>query len=236
MRSNYFAPSENRQRGTEISLSLTTYQISRKLRRLTSNLQLFIQALQCSILVNIGDDSYAETQWTGELGTPARSENLTAARDIAKQRNNAWIAPGGHHSDSPVDGSSQHVRPHIVRIPRPENVVLRILFVLIVNFSVAGCAANSTVATETAVLPVIAPSIEAFDDGWHSYTDEINQVTRQTDCAPRMLKGSPEVSRRGAVLMLHGFGGCPQQFFDLAQHIASQGFDVLLPLLPGQGV
>jgi hypothetical protein len=36
--------------------------------------------------------------------------------------------------------------------------------------------------------------------------------------------------------MFHGFGGCPQQFFELGQRVAEYGFDVLLPLLPGHGL
>ena len=36
--------------------------------------------------------------------------------------------------------------------------------------------------------------------------------------------------------MIHGFSGCPQQFFELGKRIADRGFDVLLPVLPGHGV
>jgi pimeloyl-ACP methyl ester carboxylesterase len=84
--------------------------------------------------------------------------------------------------------------------------------------------------------PIEAPDIQAFTDAWRSYTDEINEVERQADCRPRLLAASSQVQRKGVVVMFHGFGGCPQQFFELGYRVAERGFDVLLPLLPGHGV
>jgi esterase/lipase len=40
---------------------------------------------------------------------------------------------------------------------------------------------------------------------------------------------------KGLVVLYHGFTACPQQFFDVAPEIARRGYDVFLPLLPGQG-
>lgn len=99
-----------------------------------------------------------------------------------------------------------------------------------------GCVGSTTAPAITEMPPIVAPDIRAFSEGWQSYIDETGKVARQADCQPRLLPASPDIQRRGAVVMLHGFSGCPQQFFELGERIANRGFDVLLPVLPGHGL
>lgn len=113
---------------------------------------------------------------------------------------------------------------------------LRLLSILMTGACLASCASMRTTPIKTEAAPIIAPDIQAFARGWQAYTGEVNQIPRHADCAPRFLTASPEVQRQGAVIMFHGFSGCPQQFFELGERVAEQGFDVLLPVLPGHGV
>lgn len=57
----------------------------------------------------------------------------------------------------------------------------------------------------------------------------------QPDCHPRFYPARDGVKRRGMVMYFHGFTACPQQYFDIASMLADRGFDVFLPLMPGQG-
>lgn len=99
--------------------------------------------------------------------------------------------------------------------------------------ALAGCAGHLPPAPPAEDLPT---DLAAFLTDWQAYTDRINTLERQRDCVPRRVPANPAVARRGAVVMFHGYGGCPQQFFMLAQRVAAQGFDVLLPLHPGHGL
>jgi alpha-beta hydrolase superfamily lysophospholipase len=102
--------------------------------------------------------------------------------------------------------------------------------------SLSACL-NQPIAEEPRDAPaaISQPDIQAFIADWSAYADEVNEVPRQADCQPRLLPAAQSVQRRGAVVMIHGFGGCPQQFMQLGGMVAAQGFDVLLPLLPGHG-
>ncbi|MGI9343530.1 MAG: alpha/beta hydrolase [Gammaproteobacteria bacterium] len=91
------------------------------------------------------------------------------------------------------------------------------------------------VLVPASALPGAEPGHAAFSSAWQRYADEVSALPLQPDCVPRMLPAQPRAERRGAVVMFHGFGGCPQQMFEFAERIATQGFDVLLPLLPGHG-
>jgi pimeloyl-ACP methyl ester carboxylesterase len=112
----------------------------------------------------------------------------------------------------------------------------RLRAIAIIASCLTSCTGTPTAPTETYSPPVIAPDLQAFANGWQTYVGEINQVARQSDCRPRLFRALPAVQRKGAVVMFHGFGGCPQQFFELAQRVSERGFDVVLPLLPGHGV
>ena len=57
----------------------------------------------------------------------------------------------------------------------------------------------------------------------------------QPDCMPRHYPVAEGVKRKGMVFYLHGFTACPQQFFDISERLVKEGYEVFLPLLPGQG-
>jgi pimeloyl-ACP methyl ester carboxylesterase len=57
----------------------------------------------------------------------------------------------------------------------------------------------------------------------------------QPDCMPRFYPAKEGTERQGMVMFFHGFTACPQQYFDIALMLADRGFDVFLPLMPGQG-
>lgn len=57
----------------------------------------------------------------------------------------------------------------------------------------------------------------------------------RADCKPRFYPHKEGTTRQGMVMYLHGFTACPQQYFDIAEILAGKGFDVFLPLMPGQG-
>ena len=58
---------------------------------------------------------------------------------------------------------------------------------------------------------------------------------KQEECEPRFYEANPDVSEKGTVVFLHGYTACPQQYFDLAEKVAAEGYNVALPLLPGHG-
>lgn len=57
----------------------------------------------------------------------------------------------------------------------------------------------------------------------------------QADCMPRFYPADPSVERKGMVMFFHGFTACPQQYFAISEMLAAKGYDVYLPLMPGQG-
>jgi len=97
---------------------------------------------------------------------------------------------------------------------------MRILMILLTLLALPGAAAASDAA---------------FAAAWQRYVERTIVMPRQPDCVPRMIAANADVQRRGAVVMFHGFGGCPQQLFVLAERVSDAGFDVLLPLSPGHG-
>jgi len=84
--------------------------------------------------------------------------------------------------------------------------------------------------------PAEAEDLAAFHTAWETYANAINSNELQHDCVPRLIPAATTVKRHGAVIMFHGFSGCPQQYFTLAAQVAAHGYDVLLPLHPGHGM
>lgn len=77
------------------------------------------------------------------------------------------------------------------------------------------------------------PDAQAFRAAWRQYAASADGGPLQAGCAAGFLPARG--ARRGVVLALHGFGGCPQQFEGLAPLLAAAGFDVVVPRLPGHG-
>ncbi len=115
---------------------------------------------------------------------------------------------------------------------RPCAVLGRILLCALAGSLPAGC---TTVVFSNVAPPAKQEDLAAFTAAWADYANGVNETPHAADCEPRRFTAVPGTKRRGAVIMFHGFGGCPQQFLGLALRISAQGFDVLLPLLPGHG-
>ena len=126
-------------------------------------------------------------------------------------------------------------KPHSIRVRRINRVRHSVVAaVLTGSWLAAGCAtAPPAVATAQAQAPAQAPRQTEFESLWQAYAATSDGIRLQADCTPQFHRA--QASRRGAVLLLHGFGGCPQQFNALAPLLAAAGFDVLVPRLPGHG-
>lgn len=70
---------------------------------------------------------------------------------------------------------------------------------------------------------------------WAAYTARYAGESLQVGCLPRRYLPPPDTAVRGIVLMYHGFGACPQQYWQLGPMMAAAGYEVLVPLLPGHG-
>jgi len=57
----------------------------------------------------------------------------------------------------------------------------------------------------------------------------------QENCRPVFARAAAGVQYQGSVLLFHGYTACPQQFFEMRDYLTTMGFNVLIPLLPGQG-
>lgn len=118
---------------------------------------------------------------------------------------------------------------------------MRTIFSVIGSLAItAGSLLSSACSTYEPAFPAVPPDpaadLDRFRELWNAYIAETDVDGLQRDCIPRFIPASSQFDRRGAVIMLHGFSGCPQQFFTLAAMIATRGFDVLLPLHPGHGL
>ena len=78
-------------------------------------------------------------------------------------------------------------------------------------------------------------SVAVFYSRWVAYLDRVNPGALQNDCRPRLVEPVGQVPYRGTVVLVHGFMACPQQFFELSELLALQGFRSILVLLPGHG-
>ena len=78
-------------------------------------------------------------------------------------------------------------------------------------------------------------SADAFDASWQAYLDWESELPFQDGCRPFLRAVDDGIEYRGTVVFLHGFSACPQQFYELAELLAAQGYRSLVPLLPGHG-
>lgn len=71
---------------------------------------------------------------------------------------------------------------------------------------------------------------------WNAYVTRVTgEHALQPGCQPTRISPPDGTAYRGVVVIFHGYTGCPQQFFDTGKDMAAKGFEVLLPVLPGQG-
>jgi alpha-beta hydrolase superfamily lysophospholipase len=57
----------------------------------------------------------------------------------------------------------------------------------------------------------------------------------QPDALPYILHARNEVPFRGTVVLVHGLGGNPVHLRQIADHLQSQGYNVVAPILEGHG-
>jgi len=74
---------------------------------------------------------------------------------------------------------------------------------------------------------------------WDSYVQRVTQEANskngfQEECGPKIWENTR--SYRGTVLLYHGLTACTQQYEYLAPLLASKGFVVLAPTIPGHGL
>ena len=83
--------------------------------------------------------------------------------------------------------------------------------------------------------PAAAAPVE-LQARWSAYAErEAASADLQSECAPELIEPPSGVAVRGGLLFIHGFLSCNQQLRDLGRDIASDGFVVLMPLMPGHG-
>ncbi len=71
---------------------------------------------------------------------------------------------------------------------------------------------------------------------WNEHIQEETAGKKlQADCWPKHFAASKDVAFQGTMVVFHGFTACPQQFFSIGEQLAAKGFEVFIPLLPGQG-
>jgi len=110
---------------------------------------------------------------------------------------------------------------------------------LLVSLTVLGTMAGC----KTAALQSSGLQDAAADDGvsptmqlWNAYVHaETDGKTLQPDCWPKIIKASGAAAVQGTVFFFHGFTACPQQYFAIGGLLANLGWDVYLPLMPGEG-
>jgi esterase/lipase len=74
------------------------------------------------------------------------------------------------------------------------------------------------------------------ESAWNSYLNTLPMKDEiQANCWPRIIKANKNTPLKGSVLAIHGFTACPQQYFELAKHLSDEGYNVILPLMPGHG-
>jgi hypothetical protein len=74
-------------------------------------------------------------------------------------------------------------------------------------------------------------------DLWENHVqDAMSLGELQRDCVPRHFTPDDQKPSQGIVVLIHGLTACPQQFFNIGNRLAQEGFDVFLPLLPGNGL
>ena len=99
------------------------------------------------------------------------------------------------------------------------------------DFNDSETAADPT-SNATTNLAALTPRGEAI---WQTYLNNTPLSKLQKGCEPTRVKIKPGKKRMGTAILFHGFTACPQQYFALADMIATQGYEVFLPLNVGHG-
>ena len=106
-------------------------------------------------------------------------------------------------------------------------------FMLVAALGCEGPAADDSETSSAAITSQLSPGAEAL---WQSYVKKTTAGAHlQKGCEPTRFSPPANVPYKGVVILFHGFTACPQQYFELSPRLAAEGYEVLLPLLPGHG-
>jgi hypothetical protein len=106
---------------------------------------------------------------------------------------------------------------------------------LIVAFAMACITSCTHVPASFNSPPTGASATAVFYARWVEYLQSIETEKMQADCMPRLIEPNSDVPYRGTVVLLHAFTACPQQFVEISELLALQGYRTMLMLLPGHG-
>lgn len=122
-----------------------------------------------------------------------------------------------------------------MKFPRPRILAISALLLLGTGVLVQGCAQTARIidSPEPVSDPVSRSTV--FYDRWNAYLAWEQELPFQDNCAPYLREVDEGVPYRGTVVFLHGFSACPQQYYDLSELLAAEGFRSIVPLLPGHG-
>ena len=100
-----------------------------------------------------------------------------------------------------------------------------------VNYS---CPAILPSASPHVAIPVTADRLP-FINAWAAYVNATLSRPEgvRSGCEPLYFPATG--AYRGVALVWHGFSSCPQEMAILAPPLAANGFDVIIPLMPGHG-
>ncbi|MBF0443195.1 MAG: alpha/beta fold hydrolase [Oligoflexales bacterium] len=82
-------------------------------------------------------------------------------------------------------------------------------------------------------LSKVSSSEDLWPQPFREYVGSLPVDRIQENCRPRII--FPNGERKGVVFMIHGFTACPQQYFEIGERLAGEGYEVVLPLMPGHG-
>jgi pimeloyl-ACP methyl ester carboxylesterase len=99
-------------------------------------------------------------------------------------------------------------------------------------FALAACSGAGD-APEEAASDDLTRMGSAARKEWNAYMLDATVAPLQVGCTPYALP--PIGSYKGTVLLIHGFSACPQQYASIAKSLSGQGYQVLVPLMPGHG-
>ncbi len=96
--------------------------------------------------------------------------------------------------------------------------------------------ANSACSLYSQGSPLPPNSLQGLQKSWDAYVAKVNQgQSIQPQCEPLSYSPKSNVPYKGVVVLIHGFLQCPNRFAEEAKALSAQGYEVLLPLLPGHG-
>ena len=100
----------------------------------------------------------------------------------------------------------------------------------------SGCAAPADDDAEGSAAALSTSLGAEATAKWEGYRARVTgESALQPGCVPTRISPPTGTAYRGVVVIFHGYTGCPQQFFDTGKMMAASGYEVLLPLLPGEG-